>query len=103
MLIRDMEETEHDSRDKFALANATISVICKPKQTYPSSATNWANDLYSTRLDHPEEHKVENTGMEDLGREQKTGLAFLVDSLTRRFAYICSAVYDYYTCKGISK
>ena len=35
--------------------DVTVTVTCKPKKFYPSSATNWFNDLYL----FPEEHELE--------------------------------------------
>ena len=48
--------------DTFSTEEVTISVNAKPKYYYPSSATNWANDLYKDRLAFPEEHEIQGTG-----------------------------------------
>ena len=49
LIMKDMAEVEKDHRDVFALTSATINVTCKPKYSYSSSATNWANDMYANR------------------------------------------------------
>lgn len=85
LIINDMEEKTLNEKDKFALTDATISVICKPKQLYNSSATNWANDMYSTRLEYPEEHEIKDTSLKECARSQETALVFLQDSL-RQFS-----------------
>jgi hypothetical protein len=35
-----------------------VTVTCKPKHSYPSTATNWANDLTATRYLFRKEHEV---------------------------------------------
>lgn len=47
------------STDKFVREDVTVTVTCKPKKLYPSSATNWFNELYSVRYLFPEEHELE--------------------------------------------
>ncbi len=80
LIIHDFEEIRVDGRDKFAAKSATISTTCKPKMVYPSSATNWANDMYSDRLEFMEEHDVPGSGL-DLHDDEKRALIFLCDSL----------------------
>lgn len=46
LLVNEMEEVEHQGRDKFTPTDVTVTVTCKPKHVYPSSATNWANDMF---------------------------------------------------------
>ena len=53
-----MSEIEYKGRDKFVPEDVTVKVTCKPKLLYPSSATNWANDMYAIRLNFREEHEV---------------------------------------------
>ena len=48
-MVNDMKEVEHRGRDKFVPRDVTVSVTCKPKHIFPSSATNWANDLFANR------------------------------------------------------
>jgi hypothetical protein len=58
LLVNKMKETEHKRCDKFVPTSVTVSVTCKPKHIYSSSATNWANDLISTRYNFRSEHEV---------------------------------------------
>jgi hypothetical protein len=81
LIIKDMVEKRINDRDTFATTDVTISVTCKPKVSYPSSASNWANDMYMDRMEFPEEHELEGTGLDSLSREVKTSLVFLRDSL----------------------
>ena len=53
-----MSAFEYRGRDKFVHENVTVTVTCKPKPLHPSSATNWANDLYAIRLKFREEHEA---------------------------------------------
>ena len=46
LIIKNMHEIQHDGRDKYVTDVVAISVTCKPKLTYASTATHWANDLY---------------------------------------------------------
>ena len=48
-MVNDMKEVEHRGRDKFVPRDVTVSVTCKPKHIYPSSATNLTNDLFANR------------------------------------------------------
>ena len=83
LIIKSMNEVEHQGRDVFALNGATISVTCKPKILNPSTATQWANDIYADRLNFPEEHGI-STGLQtDIPREVITAMVFLKDSLTQ--------------------
>lgn len=50
-----MKEVPYNGTDKFVREDVTVTVTCKPKKFYPSSATNWFNDLYL----FPEEHELE--------------------------------------------
>ncbi|CAH3036319.1 unnamed protein product [Porites lobata] len=50
-----MKEVPYNGTDKFVREDVTVTVTCKPKTFYPSSATNWFNDLYL----FPEEHELE--------------------------------------------
>ena len=58
LLVNSMSEIEYKGRDKFVPKDVTVTVTCKPKLLYPSSATNWANDMYAIRLNFREEHEV---------------------------------------------
>ena len=61
LLVNDMKEIEHKNRKSFIAIDVTVSVTCKPKKIYPSSATNWANDMVAVRLMFREEHEVPST------------------------------------------
>ena len=76
LMINNMEEQTTDGRDIFVTKDVTISVTCKPKLVYSSSAAHWANDAYQDRLLFPEEYEVEGTGA-DVPRNTKTTLVFL--------------------------
>ena len=58
LLVNDMKEVVHRDTDKFVREDVTVTVTCKSKKVYPSSATNWFNDLYSIRYLFPEEHEI---------------------------------------------
>lgn len=73
-IIEDMQETD----DKYSITSNVIEVVSKPKLIYSSSATNWMNDLYATRLRFPEQHEID-TGTEPLaGSKERTALSNLV-------------------------
>lgn len=59
LLVNNMKEVPYNGTDKFVREDVTVTVTCKPKKFYPSSATNWFNDLYSVRYSFPEEHELE--------------------------------------------
>ncbi|CAH3166202.1 unnamed protein product, partial [Porites evermanni] len=61
LMVNDMKEVELKGRDKFVATDVTVSVTCKPKHIYPSSATNWANDLVACRYRFCNEHEVPST------------------------------------------
>jgi len=80
LIIRDMEENvDGDGRDKFSIEQATISVTCKPKILYSSSATNWSNDGYADRIRFPDEHEVDGTGY-NLPQDDMPPLILIKDS-----------------------
>ncbi|CAB4000783.1 Hypothetical predicted protein [Paramuricea clavata] len=54
-----MKEVSYKDRDRYAKEDVTVTVTCKPKQVYPSSATNWFNDIYRIRYMYPEKHELE--------------------------------------------
>jgi hypothetical protein len=56
------ESDSADGRDTYSIEQAAISVVCKPKIIYSSSATNWSNDCYVDRIRYTEEHEVVGTG-----------------------------------------
>lgn len=64
LLVNEMEEVEHLGRDRFTQADVTVTVTCKPKHLYLSSATNWANDMFSTRYCFRKEHELEKDSSE---------------------------------------
>lgn len=80
LIIKDMHEIQHDGRDKYVTDEVAISVTCKPKLTYPSSPTHWANDMYSDRLLYPEEHEIKETGMQGISRRDMNTLVVARDS-----------------------
>lgn len=78
LIIKDMKETEQNGRDVYVTKDMTISVTCKPINSYSISATNWANDMYRDRLDFPSEHEVpiSLTGTPELPRTIQTHPVF---------------------------
>ena len=75
-------------------------MVCKPKIIYPSSATNWANDAYRSRLDFPEEHEIKGSGEEELSRETLSDLVLIKDSCKQFMMMNIPA--DYLKCKDNS-
>ena len=64
-MVNDMKEVEHSGRDKFAPKDVTVSVTCKTKHIYPSSATNWAKDLFANRYVFRNEHEMPLEGVSE--------------------------------------
>ena len=58
LMVNNTEEVEHRGCDKIVPTDVTVSVTCKPKHIYPSSATNWANDLFTNRYLFKNEHEM---------------------------------------------
>lgn len=65
LMVNNMKELQHKGRDKFVPTDLSIGVICKPKHVYPSTATNWANDLFSIRYTFRSEHEVPMNSVAD--------------------------------------
>ena len=42
-----------------------FQLTCKPKHVYPSSATNWANDLFANRYLFRNEHEMSLQGVSE--------------------------------------
>ena len=59
LLVNEMDEIEHEDKDKFSPTDVTVTVTCKPKYVYSSSATNWANDLFSVGYRFRREHELQ--------------------------------------------
>lgn len=53
-----MDEIEHQDKEKFTPKDVTVTVTCKPKHVYCSSATNWGNDLLFVRYLFRKEHEL---------------------------------------------
>lgn len=84
LLVNDMKEVQHEVRDKFTTTDSTVTVTCKPKHVYPSSATNWHNDMFAVRYFYREEHEVPIQSKETCNlpsRKVNTYLVWLRDSL----------------------
>ena len=58
LMVNDMKEVEHGNSKSFVPTDVTVSVTCKPKKIYPSTATNWANDMVAIRHLFREEHEI---------------------------------------------
>jgi hypothetical protein len=74
-----MDENCKEGRDTFSILNLTISVTCKPKIIYSSSATNWSNDMSAGHIRFPDKHEVKG-GRDNLPRDIMTPLFFIRDS-----------------------
>lgn len=59
LLVNDMNEVSYKDRDRYVKEDVTVTVTCKPKLVYPSTATNWFNDIYRIRYMYLEEHELE--------------------------------------------
>lgn len=83
LLVNDMEEVSHDGNDMFKPEDVTVTVTCKPKYVYPSSATNWANDMFAVRYLFRKEHEQpENANLpNNLPDNMVDTLIMLQDSL----------------------
>ena len=65
LLVNKMKEVEYNETDRYVKDDVTVTVTCKPKLVYPSTATNWFNDLYRIRYLCSEEHEVEATDSDE--------------------------------------
>lgn len=86
LLVNEMKEVEYKERDKFTLTDCTVTVTCKPKHIYQSTATNWQNDLFSVRYLYRDEHEVKtdatvNCCLTNLPERNICFLLWLRDSL----------------------
>ena len=59
-MVNDMKQVENTTKNgtAFVPTDVSVSVTCKPKRVYPSSSTNWANDMVSVRLSFRDEHEL---------------------------------------------
>ena len=73
-IIEDMQETD----DKYSITSNAIGVVAKPKLVYPSTATNWINDMYATRLQFPEQHEINTESKPTTVGEERSALSNLV-------------------------
>jgi hypothetical protein len=78
LLVNEMKETSHNETDAFSITDATVTVTCKPKHVYPSTATNWQNDIFAVRYFFPEEHEVTSNGNSDMDNLPRNIVSFLV-------------------------
>ena len=60
-ILTDMKEND----DKFFISKNLVTVTCKPKLVYSSSATDLLNDMYRIRLHYPDEHEVHDNVVEN--------------------------------------
>ena len=58
LMVNDMKEVEHRNSKSFVPTDIAVSVTCKPKKIYPSTATNWANDMVAVRYLYRDEHEI---------------------------------------------
>lgn len=80
LIISDMNEIEHNEKTRFTVADATISVTCKPKAFYSSSATQWFNEIYRDRIVFLKVH-VPMSGDQTMDRQKLSSLILLKDSM----------------------
>ena len=46
MVVKSMKTvSDHEGNDNYSISNSLITATCKPKYCYPSSATNWHNNM----------------------------------------------------------
>ena len=77
ILVNEMDEIEHEDKDKFSPTDVTVTVTCKPKYVYSSSATNWANDLFSVGCRFRREHELQQEPNDMLSEKVLDILAML--------------------------
>ena len=65
LMVNKQIETEHKGHDKYLPGDITVSFTSKAKTLYPSNATNWTNDSYTSRLLFREEHELPNSFAEE--------------------------------------
>ena len=61
LLVNNTNEVSYKDTDRYVRDDVTVTVTCKPKLVYPSTAANWFNDLYRVRYLFPQEHELEKT------------------------------------------
>ena len=61
LLVNNMKEVSYKDTDRYVRDDVTVTVTCKPKLVYPSTATNWFNDLYRVRYLFPQEHELDDS------------------------------------------
>lgn len=61
LLVNNMNEVSYKDTDRYVRDDVTVTVTCKPKLVYPSTATNWFTDLYRVRYLFSQEHELEKT------------------------------------------
>ena len=49
LIVNNMKEVEYNETDRYVKDDVTVTVTCKPKLVYPSTSTNWFNDVYRIR------------------------------------------------------
>ena len=82
LVVNEMDEIEHQGKDiKFTPTDVTVTVTCKPKHVYCSSATNWAIDLFSVRYLFRKEHELQQEPNDILPEEVLDILVMLRDTL----------------------
>ena len=80
ILVNEMDEIEHEDKDKFSPTDVMVTVTSKPKYVYSSSATNWANDLFSVRYRFRREHELQQEPNDMLSEKVLDILVMLRDS-----------------------
>lgn len=83
LIVKDMQEIEHQGRDTYKTTDQTVTVTCKPKYIYPSTATNWQNDLFAIRYLYKDEHEIKRDGIitDEMPDHVVSYLVWLRDSL----------------------
>lgn len=78
-----MQEIEHQGRGTYKTTDQTVTVTCKPKYIYPSTATNWQNDLFAIRYLYREEHEIKGDSVitDEMPDHVVSYLVWLRDSL----------------------
>lgn len=83
LIVKDMQEIEHQGRDTCKTTDQTVTVTCKPKYIYPSTATNWQNDLFAIRYLYRDEHEIKRDSIitDEMPDHVVSYLVWLRDSL----------------------
>lgn len=83
LIVKDIQEIEHQGTGTYKTTDQTVTVTCKPKYIYPSTATNWQNDLFAIRYLYREENEIKGDSVitDEMPDHVVSYLVWLRDSL----------------------